>query len=427
MISTSRRYSSFSSTYLGTLLLTGLLALVGTFSSPSSAAAGIATQQQEPITVGVIDLEVNNVDEGEARAVSERLRTWLGRTGVFQVIERNQMDDIMEELGFQYSGACNTDECVVQVGQMLGATKMIAGSISLVGTLYSLQVRIVDMTTSRIEHTSFRDEEDGMNAVLREATQFVANELAAFVRGTATEPASGPGEPATPLTAQITLQNGVAGSIVRITGDDNQREKLTGASHNLTLPPGTYTVTVRLPGYTSWQQEIQLNTGDQLPLPLLHRRKSRLAAGLFSLVVPGAGHYYSGRNGRGTLALLSGAAAVVYGVSRFETYVSLRNEYDGLRGDYAAATLYEDLADIKTRMDDSFAELQSVRDNLDGVVALLGLVWVLNAADAIFLMPRHPSVQEINGAGAGAALKPDLVLEPYHGRLSLNLRVSFQP
>ncbi len=205
------------------LSLPGLLLLVGCLAVPGTVSAEIEPQQQEPITVGVIDLDVNNVDVGEARAVSERLRTWLGRTGVFQVIERNQMDTIMEELGFQYSGACNTDECVVQVGQMLGATKMIAGSISMVGTLYSLQVRIVDIGTSRIEHTSFRDEEGGMTAVLRDATQFVANQLADFVRGTVTDPPVDPGEPSAPATAQITLLNGVAWSIVRITGDDNQR------------------------------------------------------------------------------------------------------------------------------------------------------------------------------------------------------------
>lgn len=110
--------------------IAGLLALFWSVTGPCSVSAEVDQQVQEPLTVGVIDLDVNNVDEGEARAVSERLRIWLGRTGVFQVIERNQMDTIMEELGFQYSGACNTDECIVQVGQMLGATKMVAGSIS---------------------------------------------------------------------------------------------------------------------------------------------------------------------------------------------------------------------------------------------------------------------------------------------------------
>ncbi len=138
-------------------------------------------EQQEQLTIGVIDLEANGVGESEAKAITERFRTYLGRTGVFQVIERNRMEEIMVEMGFQASGACNTDECVVQVGQVLGASKMVAGSVSKVGTLYSLQIRMIDMATSRIEHPLFEDV-DGIEEVLRTVTQSLANQLANLVR-----------------------------------------------------------------------------------------------------------------------------------------------------------------------------------------------------------------------------------------------------
>ena len=59
------------------------------------------------------------------------------------------------------------------------------------------------------------------------------------------------------------------------------------------------------------------------------------------------------------------------------------------------------------------------------LLGIIGLVWFLNAADAIFFMPRHSTVQRSSGNGSN--LDPDLVLEPYHGRLALNLRVSFRP
>ncbi len=138
-------------------------------------------QQQEQLTIGVIDLEANGVEETEAKAITERLRIYLGRTGIFEVIERNQMESIMTEMGFQASGACNTDECVVQVGQVLGASKMVAGSVSKVGNLYSLQIRMVDITTSRIENPLFVDV-NGIEQVLLTATQDIANDLAGLVR-----------------------------------------------------------------------------------------------------------------------------------------------------------------------------------------------------------------------------------------------------
>ncbi|MFC1545210.1 hypothetical protein ACFL44_00790, partial [Gemmatimonadota bacterium] len=75
----------------------------------------------------MLDLEQNNVDAGEARAITARLRFYLGQQPAFQVIERQRMSEIMEEVGFQFSGACDTDECVIQVGRILGARKMVAG------------------------------------------------------------------------------------------------------------------------------------------------------------------------------------------------------------------------------------------------------------------------------------------------------------
>ena len=52
----------------------------------AQAARFMPGEQQEALTVGVLDLDANGIDEGEARAISERLRIYLGRTGVFEVI-----------------------------------------------------------------------------------------------------------------------------------------------------------------------------------------------------------------------------------------------------------------------------------------------------------------------------------------------------
>jgi hypothetical protein len=174
----------------GLALLMAALMLQGAL-GPTAVFALVPQQppavQPGPLLVGVLELDPNNVDPGEARAIAERLRLYLGRQQiggqiVFQVIERNKMETIMQELGFQLSGACDTDECVVQVGKVLGASKMVAGSVSKVGTLYSLQVRIVDMQTSKIEQQAFKDV-DGIERVLTEATQSVAADLAAAVQG----------------------------------------------------------------------------------------------------------------------------------------------------------------------------------------------------------------------------------------------------
>jgi len=149
-----------------------LLLLTTLFAGPRPVLA-----QPETMLIAVLELDVNDVGAGEARAIAERLRVKLSEQAVFEVVERNRMQSILEEQGFQFSGACDTDECVVQVGRILGVRKVVAGSVSKVGTLYSLQVRIVDVESARIEHVAYRDV-NGIEEVLTRATNEVADELA---------------------------------------------------------------------------------------------------------------------------------------------------------------------------------------------------------------------------------------------------------
>ncbi|MFC1629175.1 protein kinase [Gemmatimonadota bacterium] len=132
----------------------------------------------EAITIGVLDLTSFGLDSTEVRIVSERLRYYLGEQDVFEVIADKTMTTLMEEIGFQTSGACDTDECVVQIGQILGATKMLAGSIDKVGTIYALQIRMIDIETGRIEGVAFKDIDGGMEQVLTLAVEDISSELA---------------------------------------------------------------------------------------------------------------------------------------------------------------------------------------------------------------------------------------------------------
>lgn len=138
------------------------------------------TAVQDTIVVGVLDLKATNVDEGEVEVISERLRFYVGSQSIFQLIERAEMFRILEEVGFQQIGACDDEECLIQVGRILGATKMIAGSIGRVGSTYSLHVRIVDIETSRIEHQVFQDVSN-VEEILKTATRAVAEELAGML------------------------------------------------------------------------------------------------------------------------------------------------------------------------------------------------------------------------------------------------------
>lgn len=151
-----------------------------------STAAGVplalAQKTAKRVSVAILDMEPKGVPEVEVSALSDRLRTELFRTDAFDVMERGKMQEILKEQGFQQSGACNTDACAVEVGQLIGVEKMIAGSLGKVGRTYSVNLRMIDVRTGRMERSVTKDYEGDIDKLLTSVMKSVAQTLAAAVK-----------------------------------------------------------------------------------------------------------------------------------------------------------------------------------------------------------------------------------------------------
>lgn len=104
---------------------------------------------QNQITVAVLNLDANGISEMEARTLSDELRRFLVSSNEFQVLERDNMEAILKEQGFQQSG-CTSSECVVEAGKLLGVQKMVAGNIGKIGDLFNVTVRLIDVSSGKI-------------------------------------------------------------------------------------------------------------------------------------------------------------------------------------------------------------------------------------------------------------------------------------
>jgi curli biogenesis system outer membrane secretion channel CsgG len=116
--------------------------------SSSSIASDYVTAYPQEIAVN--NLTANGIDSSEAIALTDILRSSLGRTGHFQVMERSKMNEILREQGFQQSGACDETSCVVEMGQFLGVYRMVVGNVGKIGKTYTVNVRLVDVSTGKI-------------------------------------------------------------------------------------------------------------------------------------------------------------------------------------------------------------------------------------------------------------------------------------
>ena len=61
---------------------------------------GLAFTQD--ITIAVLDFDGDGVSQSETRTFTNRLRDELIKTGVFIVLERGKMDEVLKEQGFLF-------------------------------------------------------------------------------------------------------------------------------------------------------------------------------------------------------------------------------------------------------------------------------------------------------------------------------------
>ena len=129
-------------------------------------------------TVAVLEFEGIGVSQDEAKALSARFGSEFMdlSKGRYTLVERQQMGEILEEQGLQQSG-CVSSECAVEVGKLLGVENIITGSISKVGTIYSVEARAVSVESGEIIKSAVYDHSGDIGGLLTQGMRKVAEEL----------------------------------------------------------------------------------------------------------------------------------------------------------------------------------------------------------------------------------------------------------
>ena len=95
------------------------------------------------ITIAVFDFENNGLENNEVRQLLTRLESELVKLGDFKVVERNEIENVLEEQKLQISGI--TEQTIIDVGNILSANQIILGSVGRIGGLYTISAKLVDV------------------------------------------------------------------------------------------------------------------------------------------------------------------------------------------------------------------------------------------------------------------------------------------
>jgi hypothetical protein len=113
-------------------------------------------QAKEAVAVFEIKA-IGNLDAAEAELLTARVRGLVVQNPRFRVLEREGMERILREQGFQSSQNCENEACSINMGRLLAVRKIITGSLSKVGQTYTLSLRMIDVEQGSILAERFVD------------------------------------------------------------------------------------------------------------------------------------------------------------------------------------------------------------------------------------------------------------------------------
>lgn len=127
--------------------------------------------------------------EGLKVGLAQMLITDLAGTAEFDVVEREQLQAILDEQKLGHDGIADP-ATAARIGKLLGAQKMLMGSYFKMGPVFRVDARLVDTSTSKILAAK------GVNGKVDDFFSIEA-ELADFARATLTgRPVPAPARPA---------------------------------------------------------------------------------------------------------------------------------------------------------------------------------------------------------------------------------------
>ena len=128
-----------------------------------------------PQTIAIFDFTGNGVSDEIVYTLTDRLRSEIMNFKKITVVERKRLDAVMQEQKIQISGC--VDECLIELGKLLGSSSIIVGSIGKVGSYYTINARKINATTSEVESAISFDSKNNIDRLLVEGIKEVSHQL----------------------------------------------------------------------------------------------------------------------------------------------------------------------------------------------------------------------------------------------------------
>jgi len=200
-------------------------------------------QDKEKPRIAVLPFADTNTqakNEGYGEAISGMLMTELINGNIFQVIERSEIDKMMNELTFQISGAVDANTAK-QIGAILGVDILVFGTIAKFDELVETDIRLVEPAHG--EAILAAHESCNSGAGIRDMVMALARKIE--------------NRYATKEMSVINITSNPAGATVYI---DDSNAGVTPLS--TTTNPGQHKIKIFKTNYSDWEKVVVIDKGE---------------------------------------------------------------------------------------------------------------------------------------------------------------------
>lgn len=114
------------------------------------AWAPMSQAQEDKEKIAVLDFDVIGSTREQGAVLTNQLRSELLKTGRYTMVNRSQLDKILDEQALQQQ-VCIEAECAVKVGRVLGVRRIVTGSVTKVtDTLWQISTTLTNVETAEI-------------------------------------------------------------------------------------------------------------------------------------------------------------------------------------------------------------------------------------------------------------------------------------
>ena len=106
----------------------------------------------EKTRIAVLNLTMERgLDEGLVKLLNELLMTEFQRSGKYEVIGGSDIEGMLVLEQKKQMMNCTDASCLAEIGGALGVEKLVIGSIGKVGSLYLVNVKIIDIRNANVD------------------------------------------------------------------------------------------------------------------------------------------------------------------------------------------------------------------------------------------------------------------------------------